>query len=57
MTTDDDELRTFAEALLVEHDPMNQEHSYYRCALCGYTGHPCDTYDLAEGCLRLLNAR
>lgn len=52
---DDDELRMFATYMLNEHTPSGQGHSYNRCALCGYTRHPCDTYDLAAHVLALLD--
>jgi hypothetical protein len=52
----DDDLRKFARAALNEHDPEQQPgNSYERCALCHYTRHPCDVYDLAHYVLVLLD--
>ena len=51
-----DDLRAFAQDELDRHTPANQENNgYERCALCHYTRHPCDVYDLAAAVLRLLN--
>lgn len=36
------------------HNPSKQpDNPYDRCALCQYTRHPCDTFDLATDWLRL----
>jgi len=55
--TDDDraELRTFARSIVRDHDPANQDHKYDRCALCGFVRHPCETYELADSVLELLD--
>jgi len=51
-----EQLREFAQAMLTSHDPANQEdNGYERCALCHFTRHPCDVYDLAAAVLRLLD--
>ena len=51
-----DDLRAFAQDELDRHTPANQENNgYERCALCHYTRHPCDVYDLAAAVLRLLD--
>lgn len=53
---EDVELREHATAVMDAHDPSKQEgNSYERCALCSYTRHPCDTYDLAASVVALLN--
>ena len=53
---DADDLRVFAQEELASHTPANQENNgYERCALCHYTRHPCDVYDLAAAVLRLLD--
>jgi hypothetical protein len=53
---DDHDLRVFARAALNEHDPTQQPgNPYERCALCHYTRHPCDVYDLAHYVLQLLD--
>ena len=37
------------------HDPAQQvDNGYERCALCSYTRHPCDVYELATIVLTLL---
>ena len=52
----DIDLRLFARAVLNEHDPNQQpDNAYERCALCHYTRHPCDPYDLAAAVLTLLD--
>lgn len=60
----DDDLRTFARAAIDQHTPANQrlqggegvgDNPYDRCALCHFTRHPCDVYDLAAAVLRLLD--
>ena len=51
----DGELRDFAQATRDFHDPAMQEHAYARCERCGFTRHPCDTYDLADSVITLLN--
>ena len=52
----DDDLRLFAQATLNDHTPANQgDNPYERCALCHYTRHPCDPYDLAAAVLWLLD--
>jgi hypothetical protein len=55
--TDDDraELRTFASHVVHEHDPANQNHRFERCELCGFVRHPCETYELADAVLELLD--
>lgn len=51
-----DELRRFALENQISHTPGNQEgNGYQRCALCHYTRHPCDVYDLATAVLWLLD--
>ena len=51
----DEELRTFAAFMVKAHDPAHQNGNMYeRCALCNYTRHPCDCYDMAAAVLRLL---
>jgi len=53
---EDADLRQFAQDELDRHTPANQEHNgYERCALCHFTRHPCDVYDLAAAVLRLLD--
>lgn len=44
----DAELRAWVLSVQRAHDPAKQEHPYSRCALCGFTRHPCDVYELAE---------
>jgi hypothetical protein len=52
----DDELRREAIATRDAHDPTKQpDNGYMRCALCHYTRHPCDAYDMADIVLRLLD--
>lgn len=52
----DDDLRMFANAMLFSHNPEYQEDNPYgRCALCHYTRHPCDVYDLAAAVIGLLD--
>ena len=61
----DADLRVFAQAAIDQHTPANQrlqggegvgDNPYDRCALCHFTRHPCDVYDLAAGVLRLLDS-
>jgi hypothetical protein len=52
---DDAELEAWATEVRDRHDPANQEHNYDRCQICGFTRFPCDTYELADEVLRLLN--
>ena len=35
--------------MMEDHTPANQDHNFNRtrCALCDFTRHPCDVYDLA----------
>ena len=52
----DEELRAFARSTLRRHDPAQQSHPYDgRCELCGFIRHPCDTFDLAEAVIELLD--
>ena len=52
----DDDLRMFARAAKAHHTPTEQDDNpYERCALCHYTRHPCDVYDLAAAVLTLLD--
>lgn len=52
----DDEIRVEALAVRDAHDPAQQvDNGYERCALCHYTRHPCDAYDMADTVLRLLD--
>ena len=47
-----------AKDLMAEHDPDNQDDNpYERCALCGYTGHPCDVFDLAAWLIDAIEGR
>jgi len=48
------ELTEWATAIRDQHDPHKQQNGYERCQLCGFTRHPCDTYELASEVLRLL---
>lgn len=51
-----DDLRRFALDCQQQHDPAQQEDNPYdRCALCHFTRHPCDVYDLATAVLWLLD--
>jgi hypothetical protein len=51
-----DDLRRFALDCQRQHDPQHQpQNGYLRCALCSYTRHPCDVYDLATSVLWLLD--
>jgi hypothetical protein len=60
---DDSELRLFAVDCLGSHNPPEQilsdgdRNPYGRCMHCHFTRHPCDTYDLAAGVLRLLDEK
>ena len=54
-TLNDNELRAFALSVKDAHDPAHQSHNYERCALCGFTRHPCYTFDLAESVVTLLD--
>lgn len=50
-----DELRRFAVYLLFAHYPPKQaDNGFDRCAVCSYTRHPCDVFDLAASVLHLL---
>ena len=52
---DIDATRMLASDIRDAHDPEKQaDNPYYRCALCHYTRHPCDAYDMADTVLRLL---
>jgi hypothetical protein len=51
----DAELRAYAESVRRQHDPRNQDHHYERCELCGFTRHPCVTYELADEVIKLLD--
>ena len=51
----DEEMREWAVSLVQDHDPLNQNHAYERCELCGFVRHPCDTFDLARAVLALLD--
>ena len=52
----DDELRRYALETQLLHDPSRQENNPYgRCALCHYTRHPCEVYELATAVLQLLD--
>jgi len=58
-----DELRRYALETQRMHDPAQQgdviasiEPFPGRCALCSYTRHPCDVYELASVVLELLDA-
>ncbi len=52
-----EELRRDAQAVKDAHDPAQQpDNGYERCALCHYTRHPCDAYDMANAALVLLAA-
>ena len=53
----DDALRIEALAIRTAHDPEHQGDDAWpeRCALCHYTRHPCDTYDMADQVLALLD--
>ena len=52
----DEELREWATALIDAHTPAKQEgNPYERCALCHYTHHPCDVWDLAAWVVTLLD--
>lgn len=52
-----DDLRRYALVTQRQHTPENQgkDHWPNRCALCHYTSHPCDVYDLATAVLWLLD--
>jgi hypothetical protein len=51
-----DDLRRFALDLQSAHDPSQQpDNGYERCAVCHYTRHPCDVFDLASCVLWLLD--
>lgn len=53
-----DVLRRFALLVQREHDPAQQDAGYHgRCAVCGFTRHPCDTYSLASAVLDLLDGK
>ena len=57
LTMTHDEIRKEAEAVLANHDPtLQDDNGYMRCALCHYTSHPCDAYDMADQVLKLLAA-
>lgn len=45
--------RAWAYEVRAQHDPAVQENGYDRCALCHYTRHPCDTYELADTVIAL----
>lgn len=52
----DDELRDYAVSTRDQHTPEMQDgNPYERCALCHYTRHPCDVYDLANAVIGLLD--
>ena len=52
----DDDIRREALAVQKAHDPDQQENNnYMRCALCHYTRHPCDAYDMATTVLMLMD--
>lgn len=53
----DDALRREALDAQRRHDPVNQGTDFWpnRCAICHYTHHPCETYDLATTVLMLLD--
>jgi hypothetical protein len=49
-------LRTEALAIRTAHDPEHQDdNGYERCAICHFTRHPCDAFDMADQVLGLLN--
>ena len=51
-----DDLRREALSVQKAHDPDQQpDNGYMRCALCHYTRHPCDAYDMATTVLMLLD--
>jgi hypothetical protein len=53
---DDEALRVEALAIRTAHDPEHQkDNGYERCALCHFTRHPCDAFDMADQVLTLLN--
>jgi hypothetical protein len=52
----DDELRRHALEIQMMHDPRKQENNPYgRCALCHYTRHPCEVFELATAVLQLID--
>lgn len=53
----DPELATWAAGLLWDHNPVNQDHNYQRCELCGFVRHPCDVHELAGTVLHLLDRK
>lgn len=49
------QLREYATNVRDAHDATKQDHGYERCELCGYTRHPCETFDMASAVLVLLD--
>lgn len=55
---DDAAVREYAADLQRIHDPDRQTDGFPgRCAMCSFTRHPCDVYDLATVVLGLLDER